>query len=301
MSNQVTELTPEQEAKMPEYVKKWTEIGLSTAPFTIETATEIIHDFQKLVLEVNETPVEIYDDPKLAWKAVCRHEGLPEDTEFVTPYQTGSFSASTFSFYDFFIRENLIQLDPQLLKKYKAWERTSELGLIYPLDNVCVVSQKPSKIATDSQGRLHCENGPAVEYPSGWKLFALNGVTVPEYLVMTDAEYLSMDFFKKETNADVKAEFVRKYGVERMLELGKKVDSYENYKGEEYDWWHKSQYELWDMAYLFPWTQYQPYLKMVNQTTGIFHVEACSPQCRTLGDAIKERFGGEDLKIVSIH
>jgi hypothetical protein len=39
---------------------------------------------------------------------------------------------------------------------------------------------------------------------------------------------------------------------------------------------------------------------MLNQTTGIWHVEAVSPQCRTLKDAIKERFGGREMKIVAI-
>jgi hypothetical protein len=39
---------------------------------------------------------------------------------------------------------------------------------------------------------------------------------------------------------------------------------------------------------------------MTNQTTGVFHVEAVSPRCRTLADAIKERLGGRDLKITAI-
>jgi hypothetical protein len=39
---------------------------------------------------------------------------------------------------------------------------------------------------------------------------------------------------------------------------------------------------------------------MQNQTTEIWHVEAVSPACRTLKDAIKERFGGKDMKILNI-
>ena len=109
-----------------------------------------------------------------------------------------------------------------------------------------------------------------------------------------------IDFFLKEKNADVKAEFVRKYGVERMLDMGKKVDSYEKYKEKDYPYWHESQYELWDMAKLFEGLDYQPYVKMVNQTTGIWHVEAVSPNCRNLKDAIKERFGGREMKILAI-
>jgi len=82
-----------------------------------------------------------------------------------------------------------------------------------------------------------------------------------------------------------------------MLSLGKKIGSYENYDEE---WWTKSEYKLWDMAALFPNLNYQPYLKMMNQTTKIWHVEAVSPDCRTLRDAIKERFGGRDFTIKAI-
>jgi hypothetical protein len=275
----VNQLTPEQIAKMPSYADKWTKVGLDTTRFTEEEAEAIIHPFQTEILGGRATPVEVYDDPKQAWAAVVRHTGTTES--FVTPYQTGSFFVNVFSFYDYFIGEGLVELPPDLLKKYKIWEATSKLGFIYPLEDVCIVSQKPSKISLNEKGQLHCEDGPSVEYPSGWKMFSLNGITVPESLVMTPSEDLSIEFFKNETNADVKAEFVRKYGVERMLDLGKKVDSYEKYDQEENPWWWKSGYELWDMASIFPGLTYQPFLKMVNQTTGILHVEACSTECRT--------------------
>jgi hypothetical protein len=123
---------------------------------------------------------------------------------------------------------------------------------------------------------------------------------VPASLVITPAEELSLDFFKNEKNADVKAEFVRKYGVERMIDMGKTVDTYENYPDQtNYSWWWKSKYELINMGTLFG-IEYQPYLRMVNQTTDIWHLEAVSPACLTLKDAIKERFGGREMKIVAI-
>ena len=91
--------------------------------------------------------------------------------------------------------------------------------------------------------------------------------------------------------------FVKKYGVERMLELGTKIDTYENYDEE---WWTKSEYELWDMKNLFVGVKFAPHLKMLNQTTRVWHVEAVSPRCRSLQDAIKERFRGRELEVISI-
>ena len=299
MATLTTTLTPEQKALLPAYRKKWLDIGLSTDRFTQEQAETIIHRYQREILGRKETPVEVYDDPIAAWKAVERAAGV-DKMEFVYPYQDGSFFASGFSCYDFFVNEKLVTLPDELLSKFEAARDTSKLGLIWPLDKVCIVCQKPTKISRNEKLQLHNETGKAVEYTDTWGFYALNGVVVPEYLVITPAEELSMDFFKKEENADIKAEFVRKYGVERMLDLGKKVDSFENYDQEEHSWWWKSEYELWDMAVLFPGLDYQPFLKMRNQTTKIWHVEALSPNCRTLKDGLKERFGGKEMRIVSV-
>lgn len=284
---------------LPVYRAKWKAISTDSTPFTQEEAETIIHNYQKYVLGVKETPVIVCSNPLTAWDKVVEVTKLPEgDRDFIYPFQDGSFFSYMFSYYDFFVSEKLVTVDAELQQKLDAWFATSKLGLIYPLDDVCIVSMKPKSLQVNERGQLHCENGKAIDY-DGYGFYSLNGITVPEYLVMTPSEDLSMDFFKNEKNADVKAEFVRKYGVERMLDLGKKVDSFENYDQEEQPWWWKSEYELHDMAILFEGLEYQPYLKMKNQTTGIWHVEAVSPACRTLKDAIKERFGGE-MKIVAI-
>jgi galactitol-specific phosphotransferase system IIC component len=39
---------------------------------------------------------------------------------------------------------------------------------------------------------------------------------------------------------------------------------------------------------------------MLNQTTGIWHMEAVSPNCKTIGEALNERFGGKNFKIIGI-
>jgi hypothetical protein len=98
----------------------------------------------------------------------------------------------------------------------------------------------------------------------------------------------------------VKAEFVRKAGIERFKSLGKLLDTYQNYTGAEYEWWVKSQYELWDMEAIFDGLSSAPYLSMVNQTTSIFHFEGVSPDCKDLVSAIKQRLGGRDMIISTI-
>lgn len=304
----IEKLTAEQESRLQDYESKWVQIGLSTEQASYEETVDIINAFQTKVLQKAATPVYIAPNPKKAWDAVgfflnqktitsgmLKKTDFDENSEFIWPYQDGSFFASIFSFYDFFIEEKIVSFNEELKEKWEAWRDTSRLGLIYPLDNICVVSQKPTAIHINENG-LHNESGMALEY-EGWGFYSLNGVRVPKELVMTSVEDLDIAFFKKENNADIKAEFVRKFGVERMLDFGKKIDSYKNYN---HEWWTKSEYELWDMASIFEGLNYQPYLKMQNQTTQIWHVEAVSPDCTTLAEAIKERFGGRDFTIKNI-
>lgn len=309
----IKELTIDQVSKFPEYVEKWISIGCSTERFTNERASEIINNLNFALFDAkSEIPVFVVENPKEAYALCCalseaddikkvdiETAKLKPVKDFVYPYLDGAYSASVFSIYDYFIRETDIVIEEKLLKKYLAWQATSELGIIYLFDNFAVVSQKPKAMKKNENGDFHCEDGPALEF---WgeniePMYALNGVRVPKYLVETPAEQLSMEFYKNEKNADVRTEFVRKYGIDRMISMGTIIDSYKNYSTDV--WIVKSEYELVDMKKIFPNIAYAPHLKMVNQTTGVIHVEAVSPNCRTIKQALNERFGG-DFEILSI-
>ncbi|MFZ9848290.1 MAG: DUF6745 domain-containing protein [Flavobacteriales bacterium] len=292
----INALTKKQEGKIAEYRDEWIARGLTTERKTLKEARKVFATFQEVVLNKTPVPVVLLDSPTDCWAAVLNAFNAPKNTDFVYPYFDCQYWAGFFAFYEFIKNELGIKYSND--KEYSAMLDCSSFGMVWPTDKICVVCQPPTIIKKNPAG-LHCEDGPAISYNGKNDIYALNGVVVPKELVMTASEDLSMDFFKSQTNADVKAEFVRKYGVERMLDLGKMVDSYTNYDYIENEWWHRSEYELHDMGVLFG-LNYQPYLKMKNQTTGIWHVEAVSPNCRTLKDAIKERFGGREMKIVAI-
>jgi hypothetical protein len=173
---------------------------------------------------------------------------------------------------------------------------SSEVHFIIPYEGIAFISQKPTAIHWE-ENNLHKDGGKAVEYSDGYGMYCLNGVVVDEYLAVTPEEQLDVEHFHTYQNADARTEFVRKFGIDRMLDFGEKVDSYENHDNE---WFNKSQYELYDMSKLFEGVEYAPHLKMTNQTTGVFHVEAVAPTCRTVADAVKDRFGDRDLQIIGI-
>jgi hypothetical protein len=322
MTQKITELTPEQQAKMPEYVDKWIKIGTNTDRLDPARTRKTIDGFRKLInmavdvpLLIVKNPIEgwvasslalqgveyedINDEMKLVFNGNIKNRNIPKAT---MPWQTGSFFAASFSFYDYMLEVVGVEFTAELWAKYKTWEATCELGCIYPLVNMTIVSEKPLEIHLNETNVLHCDGRPALVYDGlgDFVIHSLNGVRVPQWLAETDAEALQLDQYHSIDNADVRAEFVRKVGIERFLDSGTLIDCYSNYDVNTHDWWHKSSYELYDMSSMFEGLDYAPYLKMTNQTTGIYHMEGVSPKCRTVGDALKERFGGRDFVISAI-
>jgi hypothetical protein len=49
----------------------------------------------------------------------------------------------------------------------------------WPYKSLCFVSESPFRTVWDDRGRLHCENGPSVEYADGFKIYSLYGTRVP--------------------------------------------------------------------------------------------------------------------------
>jgi len=191
---------------------------------------------------------------------------------FTWPYLSGNFDSFLFSFYSFFKNELKIKKYTNL---YDLWEATSNMGIIYPLDNICIVSDRAEKYSIKNH-RLHCDGGPAIKYRDNFCVWALNGVRVPQYLAETSEAELDIEFFKKEKNVEIKAQFIRKYGIERMRSIGKSI----NIQGT---------YELIDMSSIFSNSNYAPYLKMLNPSTGTIHMEGVSPQCSTVQEALNWR------------
>jgi len=82
---------------------------------------------------------------------------------------------------------------------------------------VCFASERPSKIARDSDGRLHCETGNAIEYAgTGWGLAAWHGVVVPREWIERRAELTASEIFK-EANAEKRRAGCEIIGWDRVL------------------------------------------------------------------------------------
>jgi hypothetical protein len=63
------------------------------------------------------------------------------------------------------------------------WQIARNAGWAVPHERVCWVSERPKLLRTDASARLHCPDGPALQYPDGWSFYAWKGVEVPAWVI----------------------------------------------------------------------------------------------------------------------
>ena len=320
----INALTEEQTKKLDEYRDRGIALGFRTGAIDRSLAEKYTKKLNKFLKRPNG-PTIIMHGPMHAWIATCllskgqqvgqqvrqqveqqveqqvrqqvrqqvgqqvgqqveqqvRQQVEQQVGSFVWPYLDGHWWASYRVWIDYFAEVLKLELpDRSLIDDMMTFD------LIYPLENGAVVYSDCPFVHRNASG-LHMDGGPALEYADGTRCWGLNGVGVPRELAETKAEELECKKWIQEQNAEVRREFVRKVGVERlMVKLGsKRLDKKEDYELHEID--------------LGGRTGAWPALKMLNPSIGIWHVEWVDKACKTVREALTWR-NQSDAKPVSL-
>lgn len=78
------------------------------------------------------------------------------------------------------------------------------------------VCDRPTHFSLDERGLLHCEDGPALGYPSGQALYSWHGIRVEDRVILAP-ETISVDEICEETNAEVRRVLIERYGLDRFV------------------------------------------------------------------------------------
>ena len=100
--------------------------------------------------------------------------------------------------------------------------------MVVAVGNMVIVSQRPVTVRWDGENRLHCENGPAVEYADGYAVYAWRGLRIPGGWI-TDAPPPAAEIMRLE-NTEQRRIACEMRGWHNILpELGAKlIDSHPN-------------------------------------------------------------------------
>lgn len=162
--------------------------------------------------------------------------------------------------------------------KYHYWEQAAiHGGFRFMHEEFCMVSDFPKTLKVNAANQPHCSDGPSHEWRDGWKLYHLNGVRMEEWHVMTPAEKLDPSRVLKETNVEVRRELIRKMGIELLLShLPHKVLD------------RKGSYEVLSID-IPDLLRDARYLKMLNPSIGVWHLEGVERECTTVQKALNWR------------
>jgi hypothetical protein len=159
---------------------------------------------------------------------------------------------------------------------YHVLKNCVGFGPVWPLGSLCIASIRPSVIRMKN-GLLHADGSPSVEYLDGTKCYSLNGIPVKDWHAMTLPEKIDPKQVLAEENADIRRELIRKLGIDRMLAvLPNKMLS------------KRGNYEVYSID-LGEGARDARYLKMLNPSIGVFHLEGIDPSCGTVEHALNWR------------
>ncbi len=95
-------------------------------------------------------------------------------------------------------------------------EIAAACGWWWPFKNLCILTERHSRLECDLRGRLHAPAGPAVVYPDGWSVYAWHGVGVAAATIL-HPEMITIAQIKREANAHVRRVLIERYGFGRYI------------------------------------------------------------------------------------
>lgn len=168
---------------------------------------------------------------------------------------------------------------PKISRHLRAWADAYHTGWWIPFETEVYACERPCEFHVDADGRISNPNGPSILFRDGHAVYTINGVRVPDWLANTPAEKLDPKRIHEITNAEVRAAFVRKVGIDRILHglSPGPIDTDGEYELHLLDFGNRTT---------------RPYLKMHNPSVPeIWHVEGVPPGTKTVREALAFRNG----------
>jgi hypothetical protein len=251
MSEEKKTLTAEQEAKIPEFRKKWIDIGHDTSesnraaaelamakcyesaslpvPRTVIwfksfasgavaaaylSKSGITANTPNLVENCNEAARRFIDgERQISIGGVTISESDVQSMLETACY--GQHDASWLGFYNFF--EEQVGVDAAPL--HGLMEMARHGSWWWPFDEAVILTEKPCDIRLDDRMRLHSTTGPSVTYRDGFKVYCYHGIQVTSDII-ENPDSITPARIDGETNAEMRRVLLERFGLERYLKSG---------------------------------------------------------------------------------
>ena len=288
MQPKIEKLTADQEKALDTYAEYWVGIGCSTERIDMDRARAAIDNLYVAVGLPKPEHYLIFDSPDAALKFI--HDETGGDKRMMSAWLGGGLWAGIYGWYDYVSSVLGVDTDDKLAELMVAVGK--EVSLWWPFcdgDRVVVLADRPTEIHWNENDNNHCDGGPAIVWADGSTAYTLNGVAAPQWLAETRAEDIDPSKIREIDNVEVRREFVRKIGIERIYqELGADVIDKKTYVNDS----GSHTYELvllnvYEGAEDGEALGARPYLKMTNPSLPeTYHLERVPVGTKTVRAAL---------------
>ena len=125
----------------------------------------------------------------------------------------------------------------------------------FPFKNIVFASDRLENLNLDDQGRLHSTSAMAANYTDGWGVYAIHGVTVPQYVVESPID-ITPEKIEAEPNAEIRRVMVDQYvgGIGKYIQDAKAEVVHKDKFGTLYRKPQKDDEDLWCVHVTCPTT-----------------------------------------------
>ena len=130
----------------------------------------------------------------------------------------GSMWPAWIAFESFFREVCGLVLEGDLTQRAEVYAETALAGCYWwPNRYFIIACERPKSIHQDPEGRLHSMDRKAIEWPDGWGIHVVHGVTVPDWII-EEKEKVTAEKITAENNAEVRRVMIDIFGAANYLQ-----------------------------------------------------------------------------------
>jgi hypothetical protein len=149
--------------------------------------------------------------------------------ELYTSIRPGTIISNGVCQVDYFISALNLEIDQKNWETFKSLLQIS--NYIFLQEKVCIIVDRPIKMHFDTEGFLHAEGEPAIQFADGYCLYSYHVVTLPEKYGKIYPKQWKPQWLLKENNWEVREALVKGIGYNKICrELSvREIDCWHNF------------------------------------------------------------------------
>lgn len=144
--------------------------------------------------------------------------------EYIATSRLGiGFDCGWTAYYDYWERIG-IEYPPEVKANWDIWkELVTELWDCHLFNECVILIRKPKFVRLDDRFRLHCLDGPALEWEDGFANYFIHGVAMDKEVILNPKK-ITVKKILNESNVEVRKGLIQIRGLEWFLKAAKAVE-----------------------------------------------------------------------------